>query len=282
MAKMGVCLSHFDFENVTKEILDFIKETVEQAKVKGVVVGLSGGVDSSLVAALCVKALGKDSVFGILMPTVFTPKEDIDDAKRLAQQLEIRTEYVNIQEIGESFSRNLKIDKSCQKRRVPLANIWARIRMIILYYYANLNNYLVAGTGDRSEALIGYFTKYGDGGVDFCPVSHLYKTQVRALAEYLGLPKKIAHKPSSPQLYPGHKAQDEIPLTYETLDPVLLGLFDQELSPRRVSQLTGVSLDIIREIISRHSKSEHKRTCPQAMRFDINRHLKEGMIILEP
>jgi len=276
MAKMGICLLHLNFEDVTREILDSVKETVERANAKGVVVGLSGGVDSSLVVALCVKVLGKDSVLGILMPTVFTPKEDIEDAKKLAQQLGIRTEYVNIQEIGESFSRNLKIDKSCPKHRIPLANIWARIRMIILYYYANLNNYLVAGTGDRSEALIGYFTKYGDGGVDFCPTSHLYKTQVRALAEYLGVPKKIAYKPSSPQLYPGHKAQDEIPLAYETLDQVLVGLFDQELLPKQVSQLTGVSLDIIREIISRHSKSEHKRTCPQAMTLEINRCLKKG------
>jgi len=266
MVKLENHLSRLDFEKATNEISDFIRKTVEHANAKGVVVGLSGGVDSSLVVALCVRALGKDRVLGVLMPTAFTPREDIDDAKKLAQQLGIKTEYVNIQEIGETFSKILKIDKSSPKHRIPLANIWARTRMIILYYYANLNNYLVAGTGDRSEALIGYFTKYGDGGVDFCPIMHLYKTQVRALAEYLGVPKKIAYKPSSPQLYPGHKTQDEIPLTYEILDQVLVGLFDQNLSPRQVSELTGVPLDLIQEIISRHIRSEHKRKYPQAIK----------------
>jgi NAD+ synthase len=273
MVELGICLPHLDFENTTKEILDFIKETVKDANAKGVVVGLSGGVDSSLVVALCVRALGKDRVLGVLMPTSFTPQEDIDDAKDLGQRLGIKTKYVNIQEIGEAFSKSLKINKSSPKHRIPLANIWARVRMTILYYYANLNNYLVVGTGDRSETLIGYFTKYGDGGVDFCPISHLYKTQVRALAEYLGIPKKIVYKPSSPQLYPGHKAQDEIPLTYETLDLILIGLFDQELPPKQVSQLTGISLDVINEIILLHSKSEHKRTCPRAM-------VQEGLHIL--
>lgn len=262
MVKLGKHLSHLDFENATREILDFIKGNIERATAKGVVVGLSGGVDSSLAVALCVRALGKDRVIGVLMPTTFTPQEDIDDAKKLAKQLGIKTKHVNIQEIGETFSKILKINKSSPKYRIPLANIWARTRMIILYFYANINNCMVAGTGDRSEALIGYFTKYGDGGVDFRPISHLYKTQVRALAEYLGVPKRIAYKPSSPQLYPGHKAQDEIPLTYEILDSVLVGLFDQELSPRQVSEFTGVSLVVIHEIISRHLRSEHKRKYP--------------------
>jgi len=251
-----------DFYNTTEEIIEFIKKIVKAANVEGVVVGLSGGVDSSVVVTLCVRALGKARVLGVLMPTAFTPDEDIKDANDLADWLGIQTKFLNIQPISEIFFKNLHNDTNDPKQRIHMANIYARIRMIILYYYANLNNYLVAGTGDRSEDLIGYFTKYGDGGVDFLPISHLYKTQVRQLAKHLRIPEKIANKPSSPQLYPGHKATDEIPVGYETLDPVLVGLFDNKFPPEKVSQLTGVSVDKISEILHRFNKSGHKRTYP--------------------
>jgi NAD+ synthase len=134
--------------------------------------------------------------------------------------------------------------------------------MVILYFFANANNMLVAGTGDQSEALIGFYTKYGDGAADFFPIKHLYKTQVRELTKYLGIPEKMALKPSSPQLYPGHKLSDEVPLNYDRLDPVLVGLFDLKLPPEKVSNMTEVPLEIVMEIIKRHKKSEHKRIPP--------------------
>jgi len=221
----GFRLLGLDLKATADEISEFIRTNISEANAKGVVIGLSGGVDSSLVAALCVQALGKVRVFGVLMPTNFTPKDDIEDAEKLAKQLDIKTAHINIQEIGDTFTRILNIENTSQSR-LFLGNIWARIRMVILYHYANINNYLVVGTGCRSEALIGFFTKYGDGGIDLSPIGDLYKTQVRALAEYLGVPKKVAYKPSSPQLYPGHKATDEIPLPYEALDPVLVELFE--------------------------------------------------------
>jgi NAD+ synthase len=266
MKKLGKDVLRLDFERTTNEIVEFIRKTVKDADAAGVVVGLSGGVDSSLVATLCVRALGENRVLGVIMPMVFTPVQDIDDAKELAGWLGIRTEIVNIQDISEAFSRELGIDQNDLKQRIPMANIRARIRMVTLYYYANLHNYLVAGTGDRSERLIGYFTKYGDGGVDFSPIGHLYKTQVRELARHLGIPDKIAYKPSSPQLYPGHKATDEIPIGYEELDPVLVGLFDRKLPPREVSQLTGVSLKVVEEVLRRFEGSKHKRTSPPMVR----------------
>ena len=252
-----------DYERVADEIVGFVRKIVEDAKAAGVVVGLSGGVDSSLVATLCVRALGKGRVLGVIMPTAFTPPQDLRDAEEMAGWLGIRTESVSIQEIGEAFFKELHCDSEDIRQRIPMANIRARIRMVILYYYANRRNYLVVGTGDRSEALIGYFTKYGDGGVDFQPIRHLYKTQVRELARYLGVPEKIAYKPSSPQLYPGHKATDEIPLDYERLDPVLVGLFDHRLSPKEVSGLTGVSVEVVEEVLRRFHASEHKRSMPE-------------------
>ena len=134
--------------------------------------------------------------------------------------------------------------------------------MIILYYYANISNYLVVGTGDRSEELIGFFTKYGDGGADFLPIAHLYKTEVRKLAKYIGIPEKISNKPSSPQLYPGHKAIDEIPIDYDQLDKALIGLFDYKLSPKKVHEITTISMDAINKIIKRFETSKHKRSYP--------------------
>lgn len=255
-----------NYKETAEEICNFMRKTVEEAKANGVVVGLSGGVDSSLIAALSVRALGKDKVLGVLMPTSFTPKEDVEDAGELAKQLEIRTEFVSIQGISEAFFKELNVDQKDSKQRMPMANVRARVRMIILYYYANLNNYLVVGTGDRSEDLIGFFTKYGDGGVDFLPICHLYKTQVRELAKYLGVPEKVAYKPSSPQLYPGHKATDEIPIGYEKLDPILIGLFDYKLKPEEVSRITGSAIEVVKEALRRFNMSKHKRSYPPMMR----------------
>jgi len=248
-----------DPDKVANEITEFVRKTVKEANADGVLVGLSGGLDSSVVAALCVRALGRGSVLGIVMPAEFTPKEDIEDARNLGKQLGIKTSLINIQDTVESFFRALQCDRKDMKQKIPMANIYARTRMIILYYYANLKNYLVAGTGDRSEALIGYFTKYGDGAADFLPINHLYKTQVRRLARRLGIPERIVSKPSSPQLYPGHKATDEIPLDYDRLDPVLVGLFDHGFPPMKVSQKTGVPIEVVEEVVRRFKASKHKR-----------------------
>ncbi len=255
-----------DFKKMTDEITRFISNIVEEADTNGVVIGLSGGVDSSLVATLCVQSLGKTRVLGILLPTNFTPQQDIKDAKDLAESLGIRTKTVSVQPIYEDFSHTLDCDPMEPTQKMLFANVLARTRMTLLYYYANRNNYLVAGTGDRSEDLIGYFTKYGDGGVDFLPISHLYKTQVRAFAKYLGVPKRIADKPSSPQLYPGHQAIDELPIDYEKLDPVLVGLYDENLSPYDVSRSTHVPIDIVKETNRLFTASKHKRVYPPMLR----------------
>jgi len=255
-----------DPELTVREISGFIKERVDAAGARGVVVGLSGGVDSSLVATLCVRALGAERVLGVLMPTSFTPLADVEDARSLAGQLGIRTRHVNIEPMSEAFFNELGCSMDLERFRKPMANILARCRMVVLYYFANLERLLVAGTGDRSEALIGYFTKYGDGGVDIEPIAHLYKTQVRRLAEHVGVPQRIAYKPSSPQLYPGHKASDELPLDYEMLDPVLVGLFDKSLPPAEVSRLTGVLVDLVERVAEMFDESRHKREAPQKVR----------------
>jgi len=255
----------FDVQKTLEETLTFIRKIVNDANASGVVVGLSGGVDSSLTAALCVQALGRDRVLGVLMPTSFTPKEDIEDAYKLAEMLKIRTRRADIDGICEAFLKAMGVSPDLSEMKMPLANLRARIRMVILYFYANAHNILVAGTGDLSEFLIGFFTKYGDGAADFFPIAHLYKTQVRKLAEHLGIPSRIAFKPSSPQLYPGHKLLDEVPIDYDKLDPVLAGLFEYGLSPDEVSEKTGVPLEIVLDVKSRYEKTIHKRDLPPKM-----------------
>jgi len=227
-----------DFEKTVNEITSFIRRVLNEANASGVVIGLSGGVDSSLTAALCVRALGAERVLGVLMPTSFTPKEDIKDAYELAEMFKIKTIRVDIDGILESFLKSAGIPKDDPKMKMPLANLRARIRMMILYFYANAYNMLVAGT------------------------AHLYKTQVRNLAKYLGIPERIAFKPSSPQLYPGHRLLDEVPIDYDKLDPVLVGLFKYELPPEEVSRKTGVPLEIVKDIMSRYEKTMHKRELP--------------------
>jgi NAD+ synthase len=251
-----------DLEKESKKIVEFIRKIVKDAGVGGVVVGMSGGVDSALTAALCVRALGPENVFGLMLPLSFTPSQDTDHAVKHAKQMEVRYEIVPIDMITRSFFKELKANMKDQRSKVAIGNVRARTRMVVLYYYANLHNALVAGTGDKSEDLIGFFTKYGDGGVDFLPISHLYKTQVRDMARYLEVPEEIAGKPASPQLHPGHQATDEIPIGYEEMDPILVGLVDKNMEPEDVAAATGVSIDTVNLIVKKMKTSEHKRKYP--------------------
>lgn len=255
----GSEIRSLDYAKVEREILLFIRSTVSDAGAKGAVIGLSGGIDSSVVGALLVRALGKEKVVGILMPASHTPKEDTEDALTLANSWGIKIHEVSIDQVFAAFEKSLPRERDA---KIAYANVKARIRMIINYYFANAHGMLVAGTGDRSEDLIGFFSKFGDGGVDFLPIAHLYKTQVRELGAHLGLPTPVVEKPSSPQLWPGHRALDEIPIDYVRLDPVLVGLFDQKLSPKDVARKTGVDLKVVEDVVRRHRNSAHKRAYP--------------------
>ena len=246
-----------EYTIVERDIARFITNVVSEAKADGVVLGLSGGIDSSVVAALCVKALGNEKVVGIFMPASFTPFEDQSDARSLAENLHISTLLVPMTPIVEKFLETMPIEK---RNRVAIGNVLARMRMIANYYAANSLNYLVAGTGDRSEILMGYFTKYGDGGADLLPIGHLYKTEVRELAAYLGLPPKLVNKQSSPQLWEGQKATDEIPVDYPVLDRILRGLFDTNEDAGDIAEALSIQLDVVEAVKRAFERSRHKRT----------------------
>lgn len=250
-------INAIDYEKAIDIVIGFIRDSVLGASAKGVVIGVSGGLDSTVTSMLAVKALGRENVLGIIMPSRYTPREDIDDALYIANSLGIRYLYIDIDPILDSYIKNLPgFDHS---NRLATGNLMPRIRMAILYYYANLYNYLVLGTGDKSEILLGYFTKYGDGGVDLLPIGDLYKVQVRRLAEIMGF-EKIAKKPSSPRLWPGHRAEEELGATYEEIDPILYALFDLRIPIERAYQI--FRKDLVDMVIKRYRQSEHKRRTP--------------------
>ena len=242
-------------------IAAFIGATVDEARAGGVVLGLSGGIDSAVVGALCVNALGKDRVFVLLMPSGHTPRQDLEDARLLADAWGVRREEIPISGIVDDITGSTKAEGT----RVAKANVQARVRMVLLYYRANSLGYLVAGTGDRSEELLGYFTKWGDGGVDFLPIAHLLKTQVRELGAFLGLPKEVVEKPASPQLWPGQKATDEIPANYDRLDAVLHYLYDLKLKPAEAAAKARVPPGVVNRVLKMHAGTEHKRKLPPSL-----------------
>ncbi len=253
----------FDYSYAIKRIIGFLKEYLEVNNAKGYVVGLSGGVDSSTAVTLAVKAVDSDSVIGIIMPDkTSTPPEDIKDAVKLARDLGIK--YFEIEISG--FIKNYMKIPFFIENKIALGNLKARIRMTLLYYLANTRNYLVLGTGDKSEILLGYFTKYGDGGVDLLPIGDLYKTQVRVLAQRLGLPENIALKPSSPRLWPGQIAEKELGIKYEEIDVILYSYFDLRLKPNEIPQKTGISQEKVYMVLERVRKTEHKRSTPPIVR----------------
>ncbi len=254
-----------DYKEASRVIEAFLKEYMEAAGAEGYVVGLSGGVDSSTSATLAVRAVGSTRVVGLIMPDITsTPPEDVEDAKYLAKMLGIKHYEVPINSILERYTSLPFYDPS---NKVALGNVKARIRMTLLYYYANANNYLVLGTGDKSELLLGYYTKYGDGGVDVLPIGDLYKTQVRILAERLGVPRRIAYKPSSPRLWPGQMAEEELGLSYEVVDVVLYAYFDLRMKPYEIPKATGIARELVKTILDKVRVSEHKRRAPPIARI---------------
>ncbi len=265
-ARMLAMIPPLDYGKAVQVILRFLRDYVEEAGRRGIVVGLSGGLDSSVVCALAVKALGSEKVHGLVMPDRrVTPGEDVEDAMSLAESLGVCCQVVELDRIYDSFSRAMRF--YVDEADIPNANLRARIRMVILYYYANLNGLLVCGTGDKSEIMLGYFTKYGDGGVDILPIGDLYKTQVRDLARRLNLPRRIVEKPSSPRLLPGQTAEEEIGATYEEIDQILYLHFERGLSPDEVEKETGIDRGKIDGVIARVRANEHKRRLPPIARI---------------
>jgi len=249
----------FDFEKAVKVITNFINEVVKSSGVKGVVIGVSGGSDSAVTTTLAVRALGKSKVKIVHLPEKESSSESLRLAKVVAEYLGLELHIIDITNAVDTFLRMLGLSYESAPRIVK-GNIKVRSRMVTLYSIANLENRLVLGTSDRSEWLIGYFTKWGDGAADAYPLIGLYKTQVKALGKYLGVPDEVIMRPSTPDLWPGHTAEGELGLTYEQIDEVLYRVFDEGIPPSEVPKITGIPAYVVERVMELHRKSEHKRS----------------------
>ncbi len=238
-------------------IESFIAHQVEVSGRKGVVLGLSGGVDSALVAKLCADALGPRRVLALGLPEGRGDK-DLADAEAWAKELGIRWRAVDIAPMALAFERGLKASKA---DRIARGNIRARVRMVVLYYIANTENRLVMGTGNKSELLVGYYTRWGDGGADFLPIGDLYKTQVRAMARHLGVPAAIVDKVPSAGLWPRQTDEGELGITYEELDRILLGI-ELQMDPEAIAEKARVPIERVRRIEALVASTAFKRKMP--------------------
>jgi len=235
-----------------KRIERFISDYVEASSSNGIVIGLSGGLDSAVVAKLAVNALGPERVSALILPASATPEKDVVDAADLASSFGIHYNTINIDPIIERYAQALPADERA------VGNLAARIRMGILYYHAAIKGYLVTGTSDKSERMVGYFTKFGDGAADLLPIADLYKTEVRALASFLEIPKEIVEKKSSPRLWKDHLAEQEIGLSYDRIDPILR-LMEKKLSPAATARRLRIPLAEVKMVERLVKKSAHKR-----------------------
>jgi len=260
LLKQGILdeITKKDYGSIQEKIESFLVQEISQRESSGVIFGLSGGIDSAVIAVLCANSL-KEKTLALIMPdSKVTPKKDTEDALHLVDKLGIEYKLIDINAVHKEYSKYI------EPNPLALGNLRARIRANILYYYANAKNYLVLGSSDKSEFLIGYFTKFGDGAADLLPIVSLYKTQVREFAKFLGIPDSIISKKSSPGLWQDHLAESELGSSYEVIDAVLHCIVDKTLSLQETVDHTGIEQSVVDKIHKLYKKSEHKRITPKA------------------
>ena len=264
--KLAPSVLELDWAETEKRITRFIKQYVENAEVEGIVIGLSGGVDSNTIAALSSRALGGEHVLGLMLPEKETYNiKDIDDAKFVAEKFNVKTQICDITPALEGFYKTIPVFDMANK--LCKGNIKARTRMTYLYYYANKFNRVVCGSSDKSETMMGYFTKWGDGAADISPIMDLYKTQVRKLAAHLGIPTELAAKPSTPALWPNQLAETELGIKYETLDLILYGL-ERFIPTKEIATQLNIETATVTKVKSRWLATEHKRRMPLTAKLE--------------
>lgn len=238
-------------------IHQFLRSHARGHGAEGVVVGLSGGVDSALVARLARDALGAEQVLGVQLPDARFPAELLRETEEYATSLGIEHRVVPVDPLVRALGSLLPEVQD----QVSLGNAVARLRMVVLYMLARERHRLVAGTGNKSEILLGYFTKHGDGGVDLLPIGDLYKTEVRRLARDLALPTAVQERAPSAGFWEGQTDEGELGISYDDADQILYGL-EQLRSPTEIASATGLPLARVREIVHRVETNRHKRRLP--------------------
>ncbi len=243
---LEIKLPDYTEETIKKFIKDFVGN-------RGVVVGLSGGIDSAVVTKLCADSLGVERVLAVHMPEKTTPPDDTEDAREFAKSLGVEYREISIDDILQSYLNVLSLGD-----RVAIGNLKARIRMNILYAIANEEGRMVAGSSNKSELLVGYFTKYGDGASDFMPIGDLYKTQVRQLARKIGIPEKIINKVPRAGLWENQTDEGEMGVDYETLDKILY-LIEMDKDPEEIPKILNIPKEVVDRVYGMYMRSKHKR-----------------------
>ena len=249
-----------DSPSVETRIKRFIKDYIKKCGATGVVLGVSGGIDSCTTAALASLSLGGRKVLGITLPEEETYNAiDVQHAKLVAKKFGFKLETIDVSPTLKACFQSLPIYDAADK--LSKGNVKARIRMVYLYYYANKLKKIVCGSSDKSETMIGYFTKWGDAAADISPLMDIYKTQVRQLALHIGVPTEIVTKPSTPGLWPGHLAEKELGVKYETLDLILFGL-ERFITTEEIAKQLNLPMKLVHGIKKRWLATEHKRRTP--------------------
>ncbi len=253
-------LSEAELDAYRDHITDFIQSQLDAAGVDRAVIGLSGGIDSTLTGHLLVEAVGTESVHGLVMPSEVNREENMSDAERVADEL-LGVEY-DVVAIAPIVETVLEAYPDAADDRLATGNLRVRTRAVVNYLVANHEDALVVGTGNRSEALVGYFTKYGDGAVDCHPIANLYKGEVRQLASHVGVPEDLAEKTASAEMWLGQTDEAELGMAYPTLDSILALHVDGPLSPSATARTVGVDESAVERVRTLYETSAHKRAAP--------------------
>ena len=251
-------VEHKQVDGYVDETTDFIARKVDEAGADGVVLGISGGIDSATASALAVEALGADAVHGLVMPSEVSEGENMSDAERHARDFGIEYDVIGIQPVVEAFLEEYPEEAGEE----AVGNLAARVRMCYNYLAANDEDLLVLGTGNRSEMLLGYYTKYGDGGVDILPIGGLYKTEVREVARRLGVSEDIVEKPPTAGLWEGQTDEEELGAPYDVIDDFLRAYIDDGAHPEEAADAAGVDVETAQRLVDLYRRSEHKRKTP--------------------
>jgi len=255
-------MKQINCEAVVGEISAFIKRMLDKAQLGQVVVGLSGGLDSSVIAALCARAIGASNVHGVILPYKTSSEESETLARVLVHQLRIRCAREEITPMVDAyFNPSVVASRDYEKKALRLGNFCARMRMAVLYDYSKVRDALVVGTGNKTELTLGYFTLYGDSACAMEPIGDLYKTQVYQLAHYLDIPQAIVERTPSAELWPGQSDVEELGLSYEELDKILFLLIEQELDRDDIERRGWVGGHIER-VMGMVKHSAFKRVSP--------------------
>ncbi len=254
---VGVSIPNITSEDV-QGLLGFIRRTVDGIGCDGVVIGISGGIDSAVVTKLCADAIGADKVLNVFMPSRVTPAEDYKTTAELCSMFGTEYKVIDIQPAVDALAAVLLSGKETPLER---GNISARCRMIVLYNLAKHRNSVVMGTSNQSELMMGYFTKFGDGACDVTPLANMYKTEVRQIAAMIGIPEAIIAKPPSAGLWEGQTDESEMGIKYADLDRILYSM-EQDRTDAQIEADTGIPRDVVAGIRAQVDSMEHKRLPP--------------------